>query len=608
MKKLLAILLLLSNAVYAQTVDPTTGTVMTTPNIIDPTQWSNVVRMTSNQLSQVEGTGGGPLPAYNTDTNTIRFSYFPYTVSQVRAIEQVLSGQNLSVSGFNYSWKIYNDLSNCCGTRGSLSVTGQLADKSGKVLESYFYDYSKLDTGATFQSISGTETFKSPYDLNTLGYVGIAWNGTDRNFWSGYYGPRVRESSITLNYSVKQSTPASNTTTTTTTTIAGVPTATDIATAAALPPPEANQPPPIQEQTNNGAPPPPGTDPAPNNPQPTNVASNAQPQPAPAGSPQPAPNGSPQPVQNGSPQPAPNGQPNNNPQQGPAPNNLANAGPAQQSGSPTPTTGPSLTTILTTIKNNEKKEQAIAASAVQAANDVAQAAVQATEQTAMSVATTSSNSSKQTAIQQVSTVQQNNVQSSSLSQGLPVLSNTQQNYSIASNQLNLVNNNVVQQVNTNNNQMSQVIAVEKNSLPTQSSNTQSTTNTQLTSTFTDFRNTEADSAVFVNNFLTNRTNPLTSIVENTTASNNTEKNEQQNTSVKSSVQSNTLAGKIDIASIAIIPVGYSSYLNTGIKDTAFYQPKEIYKNQTTVDNTRVLRQLSSDRVHEQMIELQYIRR
>ena len=604
MKKLLVILLLFSNVVYAQnaaTVDPTTGTVQTTGNIIDSTQWSNVIRMTSSQLGQVEGQGGGPIPAYNTDTNTIRFSYMPYTVSQIRAIEQVLSGQNLSIVGFNYSWKIYNDLSNCCGTRGSLSVTGQLADKSGKVLESYFYDYSLTNTGANFQTFSGTETFAKSYNLESLGYVGLAWTGQDQNFWSGYYGPRVRESSLSLNYSVKQASTTPTTTTTTTTVSAGVQTPTEIATAASLPPPEAAPPPP--EPTNTGAPPlpgpppPPGSEPMPNN----QPVPQQQPSQQPAQQQQPAPNGSPQPASNGL--PAPSGNP---PPPGSAPTSVANAGPApQQSGSPATTTGPSLSSVLTTIKNNEKKEQAIAASAVQAANDVAQAAVQATEQTAMSVATTSSNASRQSVAQQVNTVQQNTTQSSSLSQGMPVLSNTQQNFSVVSNQLNMVNNNSLQQVNASNSQMSQTAYVERNSLPTQTGNTQTASNTQVTSTFSDFRSTEAENVLFTNNFLTNRSNPLTAIIENTSSSNNTDKNEQPNTTIKTNVQSNTLAGKIDIASIALIPVGYSSYLNVAIKDTAFYQPKEIYKNQTNVDNTRVLRQMSSDRMHEQMIELQY---
>jgi hypothetical protein len=40
-------------------------------------------------------------------------------------------------------------------------------------------------------------------------------------------------------------------------------------------------------------------------------------------------------------------------------------------------------------------------------------------------------------------------------------------------------------------------------------------------------------------------------------------------------------------------------------DVAFYAPKEIYRNQVNVDNVRLLRGLSSDRLHQQMIDMQY---
>ena len=35
------------------------------------------------------------------------------------------------------------------------------------------------------------------------------------------------------------------------------------------------------------------------------------------------------------------------------------------------------------------------------------------------------------------------------------------------------------------------------------------------------------------------------------------------------------------------------------------RPKEVYKNQNIVDNIRVLRQLGSDRLHQEMVNLQY---
>jgi hypothetical protein len=606
MKKLLAALLLsVSTVVSAQTVDPNTGTVSVTPNVIDPSLWTPIIPLNSSQLGQIEGAGGGPIPAINTDTNTIRFSFMPYTVSQVRAIEQVLSGNGIKVSGFNYSWQIYNDLSSCCGTRGSLSVTGQLADKSGNVLESYFENYSNFNTGAQFVTFSGTENFSKSYNLETLGYVGLAWTGQDQNFWSGYYGPRVRNTSLTLNYSVGSTSPSTPTTPTTNTTVAGVPTATDIATAASLPPPEAEPAPPpapttssTSEPSSTGAPPPPpGSEPPPGSPPPPSSSTTSQP--APSGSSQPAPSGSPQP--SNSPAPSTSS----------SPTSVATAGPAQQQQQAgAPSSGPSLSSVLTTIKNNEKKEQAIAQAAVSGANEVAQTAVSATEQTALSVAAMSVTSSQTSSTSNNSSSSSSNDASnsskSSLTMGIPLVTpNTQTGplqgssnliVSVTSIQGSVAVNQSTQQVATINTQTLQL-----------SQQTQQTQNSQIQlrgPETSEFKTTD-DNTVFSNNFLTNRSNPMTEIVENNTKTNTSERNEQPSTTVKTNVQSNDLAGKVDIASIAVVPSGYNLYTGLILKDVAFYAPKEIYRNQVNVDNTRLLRQLASDAKHQQMVNLQY---
>jgi hypothetical protein len=603
MKKLLAALLLsVSTVVSAQTVDPNTGTVSVTPNVIDPSLWTPIIPLNSSQLGQIEGTGGGPIPAINTDTNTIRFSFMPYTVSQVRAIEQVLSGNGIKVSGFNYSWQIYNDLSNGSGTRGPLNVTGQLADKNGSVLESYFEDYSNFNTGARFVTFSGTENFSKSYNLETLGYIGLAWTGSDMNFWSGYYGPRVRNTSLTLNYSVGPTSPNTPTTPTTNTTIAGVPTATDIATAASLPPPEAEPAPaPVTTSasgpSSSGAPPPPpGSEPPP--------GSSPQQSSSPAPSQQSASTSSPQPSSTGSPAPA------GSPQSGATSTSVASSGSSQQGGAPSTTSGPSLSSVLTTIKNNEKKEQAIASAAVSGANEVAQTAISATEQTALSVAAMSVTSSQTSSTSNSSSSSSNNDSSnsskSSLTMGVPLVTpNTQTGpvqgsstltATVSSMQGSVAVNQSTQQVATINTQTLQL-----------SQQTQQTQNSQLqlrgpeTSEF----KTSDDNTVFSNNFLTNRGNPLTEIVENNTKTNTSERNEQPSTTVKTNVQSNDLAGKVDIASIAVVPSGYNLYTGLILKDVAFYAPKEIYRNQKNVDNTRLLRQLASDAKHQQMVNLQY---
>jgi hypothetical protein len=79
---------------------------------------------------------------------------------------------------------------------------------------------------------------------------------------------------------------------------------------------------------------------------------------------------------------------------------------------------------------------------------------------------------------------------------------------------------------------------------------------------------------------------------------------QQLSSVNRNAQNNEAAGNISIESIAKQPANYAQYF-VMMPDVAFYAPKEIYKNQKTVDNVRALRQLSSDRLHQEMVNQQY---
>jgi hypothetical protein len=57
--------------------------------------------------------------------------------------------------------------------------------------------------------------------------------------------------------------------------------------------------------------------------------------------------------------------------------------------------------------------------------------------------------------------------------------------------------------------------------------------------------------------------------------------------------------------MAVTPPGFNAYMSLALKDGQLYKPDEIYKNQSTVDNVRALRQLSSDRLHQQMVDQQY---
>jgi hypothetical protein len=80
---------------------------------------------------------------------------------------------------------------------------------------------------------------------------------------------------------------------------------------------------------------------------------------------------------------------------------------------------------------------------------------------------------------------------------------------------------------------------------------------------------------------------------------------ENNDTVKNKGDVSELAGGIDLSKLTLVPAGYITYMALTIKDSPFYEVKEVYKNQKTTDNVRALRQMSSDRLHQEMINQQY---
>lgn len=77
--------------------------------------------------------------------------------------------------------------------------------------------------------------------------------------------------------------------------------------------------------------------------------------------------------------------------------------------------------------------------------------------------------------------------------------------------------------------------------------------------------------------------------------------------VKSNTADNDLAGGVSISQIARVPAGFDVYTNLAMREIAFYQPREIYRGQRTVDNVRALRSLGQDARHQEMVDQQYRR-
>jgi hypothetical protein len=108
------------------------------------------------------------------------------------------------------------------------------------------------------------------------------------------------------------------------------------------------------------------------------------------------------------------------------------------------------------------------------------------------------------------------------------------------------------------------------------------------------------------NVLIDRANPLNDML------NGQQQVPQSNTvfagpAVKSGTADNDLASGVSISQIARVPAGFDVYQNLAIKEIAFYQPREIYRGQRTVDNVRALRSLGQDARHQEMIDQQYRR-
>lgn len=198
MKKYLLCLIALCNVSFAQVVgtQPSANATYTqSQNLLNPTanSWVGTIQ------GQNGGFSGGTTPAFNPGTNTIIFGYVMAPATQTIAINQALSaaGVGIKIGGYSYSWNIQNDpLAFQYGT-----VTGRvtLRDSSGSVLQSYNYNYPQMP-GAGFVSYSGTQWFPVDYSLASVSNLELNFTGKDQTFWAGYYGPQVRNPTLSLQY------------------------------------------------------------------------------------------------------------------------------------------------------------------------------------------------------------------------------------------------------------------------------------------------------------------------------------------------------------------------------------------------------------------------
>lgn len=189
MKKLLLIFLLSIGLAQAQT---------TTDNLITPSGWTGQTYSGNiggaNPVSVLGCcTGYGAYLDTSATNGGITFSYSSRTVSQAIAINQALSGTGIQLSGYNYSWQYLNQGYN----GGTLNGNINLKSNTGSTLGSWNYS---MPTTTDWTTMSGTQNFSSAYSLANVSNLNVSFTGNDNRFWGGFYGPRVRNIDVRLNY------------------------------------------------------------------------------------------------------------------------------------------------------------------------------------------------------------------------------------------------------------------------------------------------------------------------------------------------------------------------------------------------------------------------
>jgi hypothetical protein len=497
----------------------------TSENLVNGT-WHGTVTNTS--VSGGEGShtqGSGPVPIYNPNTNTITWSYSQYSALNIIGVNAALSaaGTGIRISGYNYSWEYYNQDFN----RGSLTAITQQYGSSGTVLEQYSYSLARTTNGWTLYS--GTQRYNNEYDLASLGNFALYFVGRDDRFWAGYYGPMVRNPSISFNYTV----------------------------GAAQPEPD-----PCASPYSLSCP--------------QNFVSYSEPEPVIETAPM-ATNEPVQQVVEASPQSSQQASVQQSSQSTP----IESASAQESSGSRVSTS-----TVLSILSREQARVGAVERSTVEAT--VEQSALQALQATqdAESIAAGAQAESISISI---------SAQESSQSGG--TASNFTSNDSASSSTLTSSSSG------TRGADTPLITNVQNEEIKTDLSSTIELTASNSHNQESNFASEETkNDAVSVSGF------SATDILkQETNVSREETQREQKTETVKQNVQNNELAGNVTLASLGATPQGFQAYSIT-MPDSSFYAPKEIYRNQRTVDNPAGRRLFGgSDRMHQEMVDQQYKR-
>ncbi len=494
--------------------------------------------------------------------NVINFSYGSTYVYQQQNISNLLpSTSGLQVTGYNFGFNAKNGNGWDDGRTDQLTALVRFWDTTGgRGTNNLLYGNSyNLNYKFNWTNFNFSENFTSPLNASSIGQVQYGFIGKDNNGWAGPYGPEIYNISFSLKYTVDPcsvnvlSSPScpgylsainSLTPATTTTTLGSVSVATPTNTS--LPTTSDVQPTTITVDAGGVEVSTSGTISAPDNIPQSVKESQTQTQ-------------------------------------------------AEKQEERTKSS-PNMSLVMSAVRQVQANDRAVQAAAVQnALQEVSNAISNAQEQTNMAI----ENNQRNNAVQQQAAVE---------SQSSSVVNLQFQNVQM-SNQNSVQNFEPVQTTNQfqqaprtleqviTQTQQIQVAKMDYSLLPPQP-------NINSVSPNNVFRQRENEIELPTQVSFMGSESPIKSIMEQR-PNIDTTINEQKTETVKSDVQANEAAGGRDINSIAVIPAGFESYINSILRDVAFYKPDEIYKGQRTVDNVRALRQLSSDRLHQEMVNQQY---
>ena len=552
-----------TNSSNAQELVP--GQTYQTGNIVVPTTTSSGSTWTGAVYQDNLTCWQGGDPGYCGPSAIVRpggslnFSYGSTYVYQQQHINTILPvATGLQVNGYNFGFMAKNGNGWDDGRTDSLTALVRFWDSTGsKGANNLLYGNSwSLNSKFNWTQFNYSDTFQTPLTATNVGLVQYGFIGRDNNGWAGPYGPEI----YNINFSVKYSVDPCSSNPLYSPSCKGYldalaklmpATSTTATTLAYTPPPDSPEPPP-----------PPPLPPGENG--------GAQPQqgPPPPGAP-PPPGQTPQ-------------------QQQAAPTTAtAQAAPQEKSSGSAPNVG----FALSLIAKNSEREKAItqavvtqAESQAQAAGDRATQIGTATASAAVAQSTTSSETGFSGGGIQVSgstsrtsgavslNIQQSSSGSLQQAQGFSATTSTQQASTF------------------------QLLA------PTSIEAIQTTQNYAIFSV-QEYRQQESEQVSQSVNFLTDLNNPIKQILD--AQQTQQAQFDQPQQSRNRDTAPNELAVGVNIAQLATQPQGYASYTNFILRDAQFYEPREVYKNQTVVDNIRVLRGLGSDRKHQDLVNLQY---